>query len=131
MPTSAGNQKLSPDQKREVGKRLIRGEDVNITLTSEPEVTTDENEPTKTRITELGQVTSNGDTGGDSPNGHSHTHAPQQQQEAAVPSELVVQVLSNRAGIRETELAIREARILMLEAEVRELLQIIEEIQGN
>lgn len=131
MPTSAESKGLPSEKKREIGERLMRGEDVDITLTSEPQVMTDEGGPAQTRITDLGEVASNGDTGGVAANGHGHSHVPQPAPDDTVPADLVIQVLSNRAGMRETDLAVREARILMLEAEIRELHEIIEQIQGN
>lgn len=116
-----------------MGERLLRGEDVIITGHSEPEMMTSDSGRS---ITDL----ADGKTGpseGFTTNGTHHTDEPAPQQQHShdgdqeIPADLVIQVLANRAGARETELAVRDARILMLEAEIRDLYQIIAQIQGK
>lgn len=121
------------NMKQEIAERLLRGEDVEITLEDSGTLRTDEAfvdiQPANT---ETGDDVYDVPGGGpmSRPQKSAHTeqrpsqpppseHNHQEQSASELPVELIIDRLSARVGQLATEIAILEAKLIMLEGELR------------
>lgn len=106
---------LSDEKKKEAGKKLLNGEDVTLTFSSEGDLVTELSGEGNTEIADGETEVGGGESGGSGESTTHDHHNHHQPEQTGINAELVIDLLAQRAGYLEKELAIKEAVILTLE----------------
>lgn len=117
---------VSPEKKKEIAEKLMRGEDVTVTMHSDDMITgytsleTDDAEIT---MSDDIPIVDDMQTGAAAPP-QNHTPPPSANRvvevdEETLPSEVVIEVLSRRIGQMAVEMAVLETKVFIMEEELR------------